>query len=147
MKERLEQFLRLEQLTPARFADILGIQRSGISHILSGRNKPSFDFIEKIIQKYPLLNIEWLITGKGRVYKDPGRDNNNSKIDLFAESNTREEQPKIIENKIIASQPPENNSINKKLPDQAIQENRENKLKKIILIYKDNTFEELISAN
>jgi transcriptional regulator with XRE-family HTH domain len=70
MKERLSQFLQLEQLSPARFADILGVQRSGISHILSGRNKPGFDFIEKVLTKFPEMNAEWLITGKGKTYKE-----------------------------------------------------------------------------
>ena len=69
MKARLTQFLQLEQLSPARFADILGVQRSGISHILSGRNKPGFDLIEKILTKFPDINAEWLITGKGNIYK------------------------------------------------------------------------------
>ena len=70
MKERLTQFLQSEQLSPARFADILGVQRSGISHILSGRNKPGFDLIEKIVTKFPDISAEWLITGKGNVYKE-----------------------------------------------------------------------------
>jgi len=69
MKNRLTQLLQSEQLSPARFADILGVQRSGISHILSGRNKPGFDLIEKIITKFSDINAEWLITGKGNMYK------------------------------------------------------------------------------
>jgi len=69
MKTRLSQILQSEQLSPARFADILGVQRSGISHILSGRNKPGFDLIEKIITKFPEIDAEWLITGKGTMYK------------------------------------------------------------------------------
>ena len=46
MKSRLQQFLEVEQLSPARLSEIMGIQRSGLSHILSGRNKPGFDFIQ-----------------------------------------------------------------------------------------------------
>lgn len=70
MNTRLQQFLDLENLTPARLADIIGVQRSGLSHILSGRNKPSFDFIKRILVKFPRINAEWLITGKGKPYKD-----------------------------------------------------------------------------
>lgn len=70
MNTRLQQFLDLENLTPARLADIIGVQRSGLSHILSGRNKPSFDFIKRILVKFPRVNAEWLITGKGKPYKD-----------------------------------------------------------------------------
>ncbi|MDR2586338.1 MAG: helix-turn-helix domain-containing protein [Prevotellaceae bacterium] len=70
MKTRISQFLQSEQLSPARFADLLNVQRSGISHILSGRNKPGFDLIQKILTKFPDINAEWLITGRGNMYKN-----------------------------------------------------------------------------
>ena len=49
MNQRLKQFLDMEGLSPARFAEELGIQRSGMSHLLAGRNKPSFEFIQKMM--------------------------------------------------------------------------------------------------
>ena len=70
MNTRLQQFLSLENLSPARLADILGVQRSGMSHILSGRNKPGYDFILKMCLKFPDLNANWFITGKGKPYLD-----------------------------------------------------------------------------
>lgn len=69
MNERLKQFLEMESLTPTRFAEMMGIQRSGISHLLSGRNKPSFEFIQRMMNTFPSLNYEWLILGKGKPYK------------------------------------------------------------------------------
>lgn len=72
MKDRLLQFLQVEKLTPAQFANTLGVQRSGISHILAGRNRPGFDFIEKMLLAYPGLNARWLITGKGKMYAEAG---------------------------------------------------------------------------
>ena len=69
MKDRILHFLSLERLTPTRFADYIGVQRSGVSHILAGRNKPSFDFIEKMLLAFPNLNAEWLVLGKGEIYK------------------------------------------------------------------------------
>lgn len=69
MDKRLQQFLDLEDLTPSKLADILQIQRSGISHLLSGRNKPSFDFIEGILKNFPQINPDWLILGKGKPYR------------------------------------------------------------------------------
>lgn len=76
MNNRLQQFLSLENLTPARLADILGIQRSGLSHILSGRNKPGYDFILKLCTNFPDLNANWFITGKGKPYKDAASSTN-----------------------------------------------------------------------
>ena len=72
MNTRLQQFLELENLTPARLADMLGVQRSGLSHILSGRNKPSYDFLTRILAKFPHINADWLLTGRGKAYKDSG---------------------------------------------------------------------------
>ena len=70
MNNRLQQFLELENLTPAKLADTIGVQRSGLSHILSGRNKPSYDFITRLLAKFPRINSDWLLTGKGKPYKD-----------------------------------------------------------------------------
>jgi transcriptional regulator with XRE-family HTH domain len=61
--------MKAEGLTNSKFASVLGIQRSNITHILDGRNKPSLSFIEKLIVKFPRVNIEWLITGTGEMYK------------------------------------------------------------------------------
>jgi transcriptional regulator with XRE-family HTH domain len=69
MKERILQFLALENLSPTRFADQLGVQRSGVSHILAGRNKPSYDFIEKMLLTFPNISAEWLLLGKGEMRK------------------------------------------------------------------------------
>ncbi|MEN8203732.1 MAG: helix-turn-helix transcriptional regulator [Bacteroidota bacterium] len=73
MKERLIQVLDLEQLTPSKFADIIGVQRSSVSHVISGRNNPSFDFLQKTLRAFPGLNAEWLILGEGSMYEQMGR--------------------------------------------------------------------------
>ena len=73
MKERLVQLLDLEQLSPSKFADIIGVQRSSVSHVISGRNNPSFDFIQKTLNAFPGLNADWLILGKGTMYEQMGR--------------------------------------------------------------------------
>ncbi len=64
-KERLELILTHYELSAAAFADAIGVQRSSISHVLSGRNKPSLDFILKVVQRYPEVNLYWLLNGKG----------------------------------------------------------------------------------
>ncbi len=74
MKERLIQLLDLEQLSPSKFADIIGVQRSSISHVISGRNKPSFDFLQKTLKAFPGLNATWLMLGEGTMYEQMGRN-------------------------------------------------------------------------
>lgn len=65
MQERLQEILTNERLTPARFAELVGVQRSSVSHILSGRNKPSLDFLQKTLVNFEHINPDWLISGKG----------------------------------------------------------------------------------
>jgi len=57
--------MEYEGLKPSVLADIIGVNRATISHILSGRNKPSIDFLQKLLSTYPELNSNWLITGVG----------------------------------------------------------------------------------
>ena len=69
MKDRLSRFLKSEGLTSLKFAELMEVQPSSISHILSGRNKPSFDFIEKMLARFPELDPDWLILGKGEMHR------------------------------------------------------------------------------
>ena len=70
MNTRLKQFLAAENISQAQFADTINVVRASVSHVLAGRNNPSYDFIKAIMDNYPALNIEWLILGKGKMYKE-----------------------------------------------------------------------------
>jgi len=65
--DRITKVIEFSELTPAEFAEEIGVQRSSISHIISGRNKPSLDFITKIKSKFPLFEWDWLINGEGEM--------------------------------------------------------------------------------
>ena len=65
MHERLKNWMGIEGLKSSALADSIGVNRATISHILSGRNKPSIDFLEKLLSAYPNINANWLITGIG----------------------------------------------------------------------------------
>lgn len=65
MVDRITLLLKARNISASQFADEIGVQRSSISHVLSGRNKPSLDFIQKILVKYPEINPDWLLFGKG----------------------------------------------------------------------------------
>jgi len=69
MKDRILAFLQNENKSYAQFAEEIGVQPSGISHILSGRNNPSLDFVTKMLQRYSSLSAEWILFGKGPMYK------------------------------------------------------------------------------
>ena len=70
MKEialRIHKLIAFYQLSSASFADQIGVQRSSISHILSGRNKPSLDFVLKTLKAFPSLSSDWLLHGEGEI--------------------------------------------------------------------------------
>jgi transcriptional regulator with XRE-family HTH domain len=70
MNTRLKQFLAAENISQSQFADTIKVVRASVSHVLSGRNNPSYEFIRAIMLSYPNLNMEWLLVGKGRMYKE-----------------------------------------------------------------------------
>jgi len=126
MKERIILLIRAKNLTAAQFADEIGVQKSSISHIISGRNNASLDFIQKILLRYPEVNIEWLMFGKGPIFKDsPIALNNNvdeglktnlsdtlPPVDLFSEVNQRNEPENRKENELTPAH--EANDLSKK---------------------------------
>jgi hypothetical protein len=123
------------------------VQRSGVSHILTGRNKPSLDFISKILSSYPELDSDWLLFGKGQMIK---------KLEGFQKNREKEEK---TEKSVKSPTVSKNAELNF---DDEIQENTEkgqnviksildrneskNKaIEKIIVFYSDNSFEEYTS--
>ena len=88
MNYRLQQFLSAENLSQAQFADIIGVARASVSHIIAGRNKPGFDFIYSMTANFPNLNVEWLVTGRGKMYK--------TQTDLFPVESLEAPQPAQI---------------------------------------------------
>lgn len=65
MHARLKNWMGIKGLKSSALADSIGVNRATISHILSGRNKPSIDFLEKLLNAYPNINANWLISGIG----------------------------------------------------------------------------------
>jgi transcriptional regulator with XRE-family HTH domain len=140
MKERLLEFLRNENKSSAQLADEIGVQASGISHILSGRNNPSLDFVLKMLEKYQFLSTEWLLFGKGAMYKEAIMQNlfdyeiaesgENDKISSRIDLNRKEvDINKVINDKTVNGL---NTSDHKATSD----------VVKIVWFYEDNSFEE-----
>lgn len=88
---RLKKILENHQLTASLFADKIGVQRSSISHILSGRNKPSLDFVLKVTKAFSDVDIYWLLNGKG--HYPTAVDNHSSSSPLINSSLVSENPP------------------------------------------------------
>ncbi|MEE4177248.1 MAG: helix-turn-helix transcriptional regulator [Bacteroides sp.] len=69
MIARIQKIIQLKKLTSSGFADKVGVPRSTISHILSGRNNPSLEFVQKVLDSFPEIRTEWLIRGDGHMLK------------------------------------------------------------------------------
>ncbi len=131
MESRIQKLIGAENLSPTKFADVIGVQRSAISHILSGRNKPSFDLIQRILTKFPRVSSEWLLMGRGEMYKTTIQQRLFD-VDLKPNEVKNEvKQPVIQENitNISATKEPE------------IRVN-ESSIERIIIFYNDKSFKE-----
>ena len=146
MNNRLKQFLAAENITQAQFADNLNVVRASVSHVLSGRNNPGFDFIKAMMAKYPRLNIEWLIFGKGKMYKDPEslKTEPQDEAQLFPiyESESSLRIPEILHEDILPVSEPATTEINSL--DNIIQPIKgQRRVSKIIVLFDDGTFQEM----
>ena len=156
MNSRLEQFLAAENISQSQFADTINVARASVSHILAGRNKPGWDFLNSMMEHYPNLNIEWLMNGKGKMYKTmmvekpqaaPTQEANPAP-DLFSQPVVQEMPVQTPRESNIArtSAGRETNieatkSQDSPGPIQVIDNQR--KISKIVVFYDDNTFIEI----
>jgi len=99
MVDRILLVLKIKNLTPSKFADEIGIQRSSMSHIMSGRNLPSLDLITKILNKYPDINSEWLLQGAGPMMKT-------IQIDLFEQPDDGKSATTIEKSAVVSDEIP-----------------------------------------
>ena len=111
MVERILKVLKIKGLSASKFADEIGVQRSNISHILSGRNKPSLEFVLKIFERYPDINPDWLLRGQGEIGRGetdlftPIADNKDKK------QQNSEPEPKTQSKNIKSSGEPEGREV------------------------------------
>jgi len=145
MNERIREFLISENKSSAQFAEEIGVQPSGISHILSGRNKPSLDFVLKMLEKYRNISTDWLLFGIGPMYKEgnaPSLFDSSAPVNHITDSGpgdkTNSERANISE----AVDQFETIKHKEQLPGL-----RKNIVVKIVWFYDNNSFEEFFPSN
>ncbi len=112
LSDRIKYLMKMDNLSAAAFAEKVGVQPSSISHILSGRNKPSLEFIQKILVQFPNISADWLITGNTKIKTDT--------LPIESEETKQPSPTPITGDKTI---------------------------KKVMIFYTDNTFEEIVKNN
>jgi transcriptional regulator with XRE-family HTH domain len=126
INERIREILETKNMSPSRFADEIGVQRSSISHILSGRNKPSLDIITKIVRRFPELGTDWFLEEE-----EPEEETYYPPVKRPAAAETQAPQPAITA------------SPNTDPVHAAIQSDNSGKtVERILVFYTDRTFTE-----
>jgi transcriptional regulator with XRE-family HTH domain len=152
MHKRLSSLIKALGLSAAQFADEIGVQRSSISHVISGRNKPSMDFIEKILQRFPRVNADWLIMGSGSVFRDEDLFSGQEKLIPATEKREKSEagikKPEVMDEPKV-DRPEKSNKLLASGDTPAQGETRAvgKQLKEVILVYTDHTFRVLKPEN
>jgi transcriptional regulator with XRE-family HTH domain len=144
--KRLEIILDYYSLNASSFADKIGVQRSSLSHLLSGRNKPSLDFILKILEVFPEVDLYWILNGKGSFPKNS--EINEIKMEVEKKANTptptfQNETPENLFSDIekLSSENPVNEK--KYFPNENITISPiANEIDKIVIFYKNGTFKD-----
>jgi transcriptional regulator with XRE-family HTH domain len=118
IQERLKMIIKMHNLNASAFADKIGVQRSNVSHILGGRNKPSIDFLEKTLTHFPRVNAMWLITGKTQEIKQT----NSEALDSNSTNQNKatEVKDESVETQVVSSK---------------------KEIEKIVVFYSDKTFD------
>lgn len=151
MNTRLQQFLNAENISQAQLADTLEVARAGVSHILAGRNKPSYDFITSLMLRFPKLNIEWLMFGKGKMYKDipsaPIRKESNL---LFDEVELQDDEPEASAQEAVIPDVTVSEAANivsltdiKNSAQQVQSVVKQRNVKKILILFDDGSYQEM----
>jgi len=150
---RIKQVMEYYQMNAAVFAGEIGVQRSSISHIISGRNKPSLDMVQRVLEKFTKVNSEWMLFGKGDMLDgtsqvnlfdgiDNDQDQDSQNSDITNEDQTSVHQSELATGKHEKVVKP----INSLKPPQPVTQieqkpvKEEKEVEKIIVFYKDGTF-------
>ena len=149
-KEKIEKIMREENMSPSQFALEIGVQLSTVSHILSGRNKMSAAVMKQILNRFPTISSDWLILDSGPMRR---QKSNSQSLDLFSASNetaypTTPYAPEEAEKKGSGMQPnqpePAAPPMNERRTAPIVVEKPPRRIKRIIVYFDDNSFQEFI---
>ena len=140
MQERFKQLLEEKNLTATRFAAMIKVNASAMSHILNGRSKPGFDVLDKIAQAFPDVNLNWLISGKGSLYNNRISTPAKEVEKIPVQKNLFEEEEKRfpIEEKNTKAE----KILRPAVSVASIPTAKGKKVKRIILFFEDGSFED-----
>lgn len=133
IKDRLAHIIRAKNLTATQFAEMMQIQPSNVSHLLSGRNKPSLDFLIKLKEVFPEYSFDWIILGKKpiTISDRPSqlREDLFTPVEMISTSNQEKSDDVVLETSVDVIESKVENKVSSK------------NIKQIVYVYDDHTFE------
>ncbi|MGQ8335372.1 helix-turn-helix domain-containing protein [Sunxiuqinia sp. A32] len=135
MNDRIKQFMSHKGITPSELADNIGVQRSNVTHVLNGRNKPSFQFIAKLLETYPEIDAKWLIMGVGDML-----ESTNTEISVNLFDTPKAPEPPVESTNKSADIKPDIQSA--PLKNEIPSEPEAKSVERIVVFYTDQTFRE-----
>lgn len=151
MIDRIKQIMSLEQLSASQFADEIELQRSSLSHVMSGRNKPSLDFVMKIKKSFNRISLDWLIFGDGSMFGDEDSKENSNELQVDSKATMNSESDLFnfqAENmgQINKSNNPEISGQRVEMVNDEQPESYGKKTNRIVIFYSNGTYEEFTKA-
>ena len=146
IKDRLAHILRAKNLTAKEFAELMEIQPSNVSHLLSGRNKPSLDFLIKLKEIFPEYSFDWIIMGRKPITVNEPQPYPQDNSEIRFEQSDDESIVKFDDTDLISDDNFEDHE--EIMRDNAVNQQKHtgnSSVKKIIVVYEDNTFEVITS--
>ena len=143
IKDRISHIVRAKNLTATQFAELMQIQPSNVSHLLSGRNKPSLDFLIKLKEVFPEYNYEWIILGKKPITTNDSNIISKESVFDKVEMTQHNENVEDTENVIVpkSQELDANDSPVDSIVPKITNNSSSSSLKQIIYVYDDHTFE------
>ncbi len=147
MNSRIKQFMDYKGITASELADNIGVQRSNVTHVLHGRNKPSFQFIAKLLETYPEIDAKWLIMGEGEMLES----NTVKTPNLFTNAPSTAEEVLLQTVKEIETEPVKEEVKSPKqefipIAKIASEASPDREIERIVVFYTDQTFKQYIPS-
>lgn len=139
LNDKIKQILVDKSISPSHFADEIGVQRSSISHILAGRNKPSLDIVQKIVRRYPDLGMDWILEEEDFSTSIPNASSNKSRsYESRFGLNSPLPGSSDLHEKLLPGQYP----VHQNLTTSHAESSDEKTIERILIFYSDGTFKQ-----
>ena len=143
MEERLAFIMKAKNMSMTQFADEINIQRSNMSHVMNGRNKASLDFVSRILKRFPDINPDWLLFGKGSMNREdiPGDEGARQDAEKYkAKAEELEQEVADLRRQLLTVRENDKKEKTEVQDEEPVNYKPEQKIKSIVTFYNDDTF-------